>query len=238
VQNKTDLLRIIGKIQMSRIIIFANGELHQPEQLKNHLQPGDRIICADGGARHALALGLIPEIVIGDLDSLPEQTVERLKSAGTRIIRHPVNKDFTDLELAFEWAVAQSPPEIVLVTALGGRLDQMLANILLLTRPEYAAVPLILWDGTQRARLLRPGPPVQISGAPGDTLSLVPLTPQVEGVTLRGVRWPLRNARLHLGRTLSISNQMLGAPAEISFKSGLLLLVQILKHGEENENPN
>ena len=134
---------------MPRIIIFANGELNNPDLLKARLRPTDQIFCADGGTRHALALGLTPDAIIGDLDSLPQDVVKQMQSAGVSIHRHPVNKDHTDLELALEMAVAQQPEEIMLVTALGGRLDQILANILLFTRPAYASTRLTLVDGPQ-----------------------------------------------------------------------------------------
>ena len=140
---------------MSRIIIFANGFLNRPDLLRRHITPTDRIFCADGGAQNALALGLTPAAVIGDLDSLPADLVSQLETKGVTIQRHPRRKDQTDLELAFDLAVADRPDEIMLVTALGGRLDQMLANILLLTRLDYAPIRLTLADGPQRAILVR-----------------------------------------------------------------------------------
>lgn len=210
---------------MSRIIIFANGLLTQPEFLRRRLLPGDRIFCADGGAVHALTLGLTPEIIIGDLDSLPPDVVDTLAAKGVNIQRHPIRKDQTDLELAFQAALAQQPDEIVLVTALGGRLDQMLANILLLTRPEYASVKISLIDGPQWALVLRAGQTLTITGQPGDTLSLIPLTSVVSQVTLTGVEWPLHAATLTLGSTYSISNALADSQAHLTIEKGMLLVV-------------
>ncbi|MFN8459762.1 MAG: hypothetical protein U0401_34790 [Anaerolineae bacterium] len=93
---------------MSRIIIFANGLMTQPELLRRRLLPDDRIFCADGGAIHALALGLTPEIIIGDLDSTPPQLVDLLAARGVKIQRHPIRKDYTDLELAFRGGATQT----------------------------------------------------------------------------------------------------------------------------------
>jgi thiamine pyrophosphokinase len=212
---------------MARIVIFANGVFSQPGLLRAHLRPDDRIFCADGGARHALALGLTPEAIIGDLDSLAAELIMELEKAGVTIHRHPVDKDRTDLELTLELAVAEQPDEIVLVTALGGRLDQMLANIMLLTRPEYAPVKLSLVDGPQWATLLRSHQATSIMGRPGDTLSLIPLTPTVTQVTLTGVKWPLRQATLSLGSTWSISNELAGQSAGVRIGEGLVLVVRI-----------
>jgi thiamine pyrophosphokinase len=220
---------------MSRIVIFANGELNQPDRLKADLCAADRIFCADGGTLNALALNLTPEIIIGDLDSLPADVVAHMEAAGVAVYRHPVNKNQTDLELALELAATQHPDEILLVTALGGRLDQMLANILLLTLPAFAGTQIWLVDGSQRATLLRAKQPLTLAGHPGDTLSLVPLSPTVYGATLRGVRWPLTGATLSLGSTLSISNQFADPEATLQIEDGLALVVHIKNNPEVRE---
>jgi thiamine pyrophosphokinase len=221
---------------MNRIVIFANGILNQRERLRARLRPTDRIFCADGGTRHALALGLTPEVIVGDLDSLAPETVLQMETAGVTIHRHPADKDYTDLELALELAVSEKPDEILLVTALGGRLDQTLGNLLLLTRQEYASVRLTVADGPQWATLLRGPKAVTISGQPGDTLSLIPLTVTVEGVDITGVKWPLVNATLSLGSTLTISNALAEQQATVNIGEGMVLLIHFDKTFEEAEN--
>jgi thiamine pyrophosphokinase len=220
---------------MSRIVIFANGQLNQPDLLSRRLRPTDRIFCADGGAAHALALGLTPAVLIGDLDSLAPETARQMAANGVIIHRFPARKDQTDLELALQLAAIEQPDEILLVTALGGRLDQMLANIFLLTRPNYAPARLSLADGRQWATALRSGQNLTLAGRPGDTLSLVPLTPTVTGVHLSGVEWPLTGAALSFGSTLSISNTLTGPEAHLSVGEGLLLVVHIW-HATDNDN--
>jgi thiamine pyrophosphokinase len=211
---------------MSRTIIFANGVLNWPEQLRRHLQPSDRIICADGGARHALALGLTPDVVIGDLDSLEPAVQVELQAAGVRFESYPARKDETDLELAIGLAVAEGAAAIDLVAVLGGRLDQTLANLMLLTRPEWAGVQLRAIAGNEIAWPGRAGEFITIAGRPGDTLSLVPLTPQVTGVTLAGVEWPLHRATLHQGSTLTISNVLTASTARLHLEKGVVLIIQ------------
>jgi thiamine pyrophosphokinase len=218
---------------MSRIVIFANGVPGQPELLKTHLRATDRIFCADGGTNHALALGLIPEIIAGDLDSLSADVVTQVAQAGARIQRHPSDKDQTDLELVLELATAEGPDEIAVVTALGGRLDQTLANIFLLARSIYDSVRITLIDGSQRAIVLHDRQTVTIDGQPGDTLSLVPLTPKVDQVSLTGVKWPLAKASLAFGSTLSISNVLTTPPAKVQIGSGRVLVVHIEQRFEE-----
>lgn len=212
---------------MSRIVIFANGQLNQLDAVKSRLRATDRIYCADGGTRHALALGLTPHVVVGDLDSIEPDSADRLAAAGTTLHRYPIHKDQTDLELTFDWALKENPAEIMLVGALGGRLDQMLANILLLTRPAYSGVELSLTDGPQWAKLIRSNERSTVTGQPGDTLSLVPLSAAVSRVNFTGVDWPLRDATLELGSTWSISNQLTDTEASVSIGEGLLLLIHI-----------
>jgi thiamine pyrophosphokinase len=216
-----------GFLFMSRIVIFANGDLTEPEKLRRRLCPTDRIFCADGGTVRALALGLTPEAIIGDLDSLSMDLVSQLEAEGVAIHRHPVRKDQTDLELAFELAIVENPDEILLVTALGGRLDQTLANIFLLTRPAYSSVQLTLVDGSQSARVLHSHQILTLTGQPGDTLSLVPLTPIVQQVNLTGVEWPLVEATLTFGSTWSISNALVAPRATIQIGEGMILAVHI-----------
>jgi thiamine pyrophosphokinase len=214
---------------MTRIVIFANGNLTRPDLVRAYLRPTDRIFCADGGTRHALALGLTPHVIVGDLDSLSPDIVAEMEAAGVAICRHPAHKDQTDLELALTLAAAESPDEILLLTALGGRLDQMLANILLLTRPAYAPARLSLADGAQWATLLRAHQSILIAGQPGDTLSLIPLTPTVSRVTLSGVEWPLDRVTLSLGSTWTISNTLVLPQAEVQIAEGLVLVVHLAK---------
>ncbi len=98
-----------------RAVIFANGSLNSPVRLS----PEDFIIAADGGTRHCLALGLVPAVVIGDLDLLTPADLETLKARGTRILQFPVRKDFTDLELALQHARTSGADEILILGALG-----------------------------------------------------------------------------------------------------------------------
>jgi thiamine pyrophosphokinase len=121
--------------------------------------------------------------------------------------------------------VAEGATEIDLLAALGGRLDQTLANLLLLARPEWVAVRVRVIEGDQVAWVMRGGQTAAVTGAIGDTLSLVPLTSEVLGVTLDGVRWPLNDATLHLGDTLTISNTITAPLTHIRVGEGLIFVV-------------
>ena len=122
---------------MHRVIIFANGELPNIEKARALLRADDYIICADGGTRHALALGLKPNLIVGDLDSV---TDVELKIASAKIVQYPRNKNETDLELALNHALERKPASILFIAALGNRLDQTLGNLSLLSDPRLSAL--------------------------------------------------------------------------------------------------
>ncbi|MBK8821562.1 MAG: thiamine diphosphokinase [Anaerolineales bacterium] len=121
------------KTKISRIIIFANGELPNKEKARALLHKEDFIIAADGGTRHALALGRMPNVLIGDLDSVTDEERRKMKDGGVDVVQFPADKNETDLELAIQHALTLNPQEIIILAALGGRLDQTLGNIALIS---------------------------------------------------------------------------------------------------------
>lgn len=206
-----------------RILIFANGELPDLEAARRLLAPDDFIICADGGSRHALALGLTPDALIGDLDSIGEAELAGAVGSNTAVIRHERDKDDTDLELALNHALEQDPAFIIIVGALGGRLDHTLGNIALLADPRLIRRRCSLDDGLERVVLCRAR--TEINGAPGDLVSLVPWGGPAEGVRTDGLRWALRGETLLPERSRGISNEMLGESARVFVEYGSVLVI-------------
>lgn len=218
---------------MPRAILFANGTLADPETVRRFIGPADLLIAADGGTRHALSLGLTPSAILGDLDSLSAEDRRRMEDQGTRLVEFPRNKDETDLELAIKFAEEQGCTEIVIVAALGGRFDQALGNLSLLTDPRLAAFDIRLDDGVEEVFFTRGS--CRVWGAAGDLVSLLPWGGEVTGVCTRGLRWPLRDETLSPHKTRGVSNEMLGETASIEIASGLLLVVR--RRLVRKENP-
>ncbi|MBN1977100.1 MAG: thiamine diphosphokinase [Anaerolineae bacterium] len=217
-----------------RAIIFANGELPGPQGIKKLLHSGDRdgvaIIAADGGTHRALAAGVTPDVVIGDLDSLSPETQARVEAAGAQIVRFSPRKDETDLELALLYAARGGATEITILGALGGRLDQTLANVLLLALPELKGIDARIVEGAQEAFLIHGK--ATIDGAPGDTVSLIPLGGDVEGVTTDGLEWPLDEDALRFGLARGVSNVLITKQARVRVRQGMLLCTVIHKSGK------
>ena len=204
-----------------KAIIIANGQIHDGDFYRSLVAPTDLVICADGGASNALALGLQPQVVVGDLDSLDESLRYRLEKEHCQFIVHPARKDETDLELAIKYAVEQGAQEIFILGALGYRLDHALANVLLLALPELRSVKARILDGRQEVFLIRGE--VLIEGQVGDTLSLLPLTEEVTGIYTEGLEYPLENGTLYLGPALGVSNTLTAPQAWVRVGQGLLL---------------
>lgn len=205
-----------------RIIIFANGDLPDPDKAHAHLRESDFIIAADGGTRHALALGLTPNIIIGDLDSATFD-FRPLTEKGTQVIRFSQDKNETDLELAFQHALTLNPEQIIILAALGGRLDQTLGNIALISNLRPSTFDLRLDDGIEEVFFCRDE--CNIKGANGDIVSLIPWQGEVTGIVTTGLKWTLQNEILYPHKTRGISNEMMNDTATIQIKSGLLLII-------------
>lgn len=205
-----------------RIIIFANGELPNKEKARALLHEDDFIIAADGGTRHALALGRTPNIIIGDMDSLPSS----LNLQPSTFIHFPADKNETDLELAIQHALTLNPEQVIILAALGGRLDQTLGNISLVSDQfiiHHSSLIISLDDGIEEVFFCRDH--VEINGVSGDLVSLLPWQGEVKGIITQGLKWPLRNETLYPHKTRGISNEMVGETATVEIKSGLLLIV-------------
>lgn len=207
-----------------RAVIFAAGEIGDRSRIRRLLDPADLVICADGGIRHALALGLTPHLLLGDFDSAAPELLEAVAAQGVPVVRVPVEKDETDTHLALQAALERGATEIILAGGLGGRVDHLLSNLLLLPGLP-AEVAVIVVDDRNLIRLLRPGGRITVPAAAGEYLSLLPLSPEVRGVVARGVRWPLDGATLCWGASLGVSNRVVAPAAEVGVDEGYLLVI-------------
>lgn len=214
-----------------RVVIFANGELPNPAAARALLRNDDFIIGADGGTNYILKMGLMPHLVIGDLDSLDEDAFFELTSADIQIDQYPEDKDETDLELALHAAYETHPDSILIIGALGGRLDQSLAALSLLAGTQ-GGIDLRLDDGVEEAFFCRGQAEASsrsecrgIRGRSGDIVSLIPWGGPVSGIQTEGLRWPLIHETLYPDRTRGLSNEMTGEAASVKIASGLLLVI-------------
>jgi thiamine pyrophosphokinase len=207
-------------------IIFANGEIMDGEMVRRALDQAGAalVVAADGGVRAAAYFRLPVDTVIGDMDSL---TGEELATLEARVIRHPEEKNETDLELALMWAAEQGADWLRVIGATGGRIDQTMSNIYLLNLPILEGRDVKLVAGKQAIWLARPGTTV-IDGAAGDTISLIPLNGTVRGVRTENLYYPLKDEDLYFGPARGVSNVMTSSEAVIIVREGVLLIVHTI----------
>jgi thiamine pyrophosphokinase len=205
------------------VLLFANGDLEEIGWIRPYLAAATAVIAADGGTKHLWRLGHLPDVVVGDMDSLPKQARQWLAAAKVPLIVAPVNKDETDLELALLHAVTHFKEDILIFAGFGGRLDQTLANILLLAHPSLVACSIELLTPYERAWLVTTE--TEIRGEAGDTVSLIPLGGEVLVRQTTGLQWPLKDEILTFGPARGVSNTMTAAAATVSIESGPLLCI-------------
>lgn len=211
---------------MKHVLIFANGDVLDGPMVRRALDQAVEpfIIAADGGARVADYFGLPIERIIGDMDSIQPDRLERLAADGADVQRYPPEKDYTDLELALRSLDASEARWVRIIGGLGDRFDQTLANVYLLALPSLADGDVRIVAGRQELRLLRPGEH-RLRGTPGDTVSLIPVGGPVYNVYTEALQYPLRGETLEFGPARGISNRMTQEQALINTDDGLLLLV-------------
>jgi len=191
------------------------------------------VVAADGGARSCPRLGLVPDLVVGDGDSLGPAELDRLEAAGVAVERAPVDKDETDTELAILAALSRGATRLTVLGAFGGpRLDHELANLGLLALPALEGRDVCLLDARARVALLRApdpdGAPVAraLPGPIGALVSLIPFGVPVEGITTHGLHYPLADETLPAGPARGLSNVRRSNDAWIEVRRGRLLVVE------------
>ncbi|MGZ9584178.1 thiamine diphosphokinase [Paenibacillus marinisediminis] len=205
-----------------RIVIVAGG--HVDHHVLADIKESDFLIGADRGALTLIEHGYKPDIALGDFDSVHAEELERITRSSLEFEAcDPIDKDYTDTELAFRAAVNRKPKSILLLGATGTRLDHTLANIHLLKRALELDIPMQIKDAHNRIQLTESRLSIIDEGYP--YVSLLPLSSQVLGIDLEGFAYPLHNASLTIGQSLGISNKLMGDQGTISVREGTLLII-------------
>jgi thiamine pyrophosphokinase len=209
-----------------RVAIFLNGAPDPPDLLRRVAGRADLVAAADGGARYALDAGVVPDLVVGDMDSLGE--AREIEERGILLERHPSRKDKMDGHLAVLAVREMGATEVDLLCAAGGRFSALFAvpHILLAAeRMGLMATMVVSWG---QAFVLEAGSRT-VAGNPQDSVSVFPFTGSATGVTLEGFDYPLENARLEPGDTLGFHNELIGGAARVSVEEGVLLVIHETK---------
>jgi len=210
-----------GKREKAALIV-CGGEIKNTDFYKDYFDYADYIIAADGGASLMKKSGSMPDLLLGDFDSISKEDYQFYLERKVEIQKFPVEKDMTDSELAVEIAAEKGYRNIVLIGAAGSRLDHTLANIMLLKKMFDRGIKGIIANENNEVTLIKSS--IVISGKEGYKVSLIPLSMQVTGVTTQGLYYPLKDAVINMGSTWGISNEFVSDKAKVTLKSGLLLV--------------
>lgn len=208
-----------------KAVLFGGAAIEDYSFCLPYLNEADEIICCDGGMHHAKALGIQPDHIVGDFDSVLPEVLEEYRKAGISIRQFPTHKDETDMQLGLQLALELGADTVVMMGGIGSRLDHTLANAHLLLWLLKKGVRGILVNEKNRVELV--DQELTIHGKAGELVSLIPLSLEVKGVTLEGMEYPLSDYDLALDDELiAVSNVMLGEEAKVRIKSGYLYVMQ------------
>jgi thiamine pyrophosphokinase len=206
-----------------RVIIFANGEIKNYVYAKKYIKPQDFLIASDGGLKHMDKIDIIPNLIVGDLDSLQKEILVKYKKMGVEIQKFNPKKDLTDTEIAINYAITNKYSEIVIFGGLGGRLDHSLGNIQLLYKCLKNNVKATLINDFEVVILINDN--IIINKDVGSVVSLIPFSDTVKGINTKGLEYELINGTLNCGETRGISNIIKNDVVEINIKEGVLTII-------------
>lgn len=208
-----------------KAIIFSNGQIRDYNFVKNNISNYDIIICCDGGVKHTKKLNLIPDYILGDLDSAPLEIINYYKSLNVPFKIFPSKKDETDTEIGVDFAIELNVDSIDLYGSIGTRFDHTLSNAYSLLKPLKNGIKARIIDEYNIIELI--DKEIIFTNKKGNTISLLPLTTKVCGITTYGLEYPLKDGTLEIGKLLGVSNVILEDIAKIVIKSGYLFVIQV-----------
>jgi thiamine pyrophosphokinase len=211
---------------VARIVHAVVFSAAAPPCIPSDLPPVDLVVAADAGLHAAMRLGWTVDVVVGDLDSVDADALAAARAAGAHVEEHPRDKDATDLELAIDAACARGATRVTVLDGRAGRLDHLLASMLLLAHPRYAAVEMHAVVDGARITAIPSGAKRELVGTLGEYVTLLPIGGPAVGVRTSGLRFALHGETLEVGSTRGVSNEMIAARACAAIESGALLVVQ------------
>lgn len=203
------------------LVVTGGGSVAQA--LPTSWRQVDLVVAADSGVDLAHRLGLVPSVVVGDLDSVTPEGLDRARQAGAAVERAPADKDETDFELALRAARAVGMSSLRILGGAAGRLDHLVANLAVLTGPLTEGVDIEAWLGTSRVQILRNR--LTVAGWAGMTVSLAAWHGAAHGLRSSGLRWELEGGSLEAGTARGTSNELTGARAELTISGGCLSVI-------------
>lgn len=209
---------------VAHVVVVSGGQPIQPGALAM-IPPDALVVAADSGWDRALELGIRPHVLVGDMDSISAEALRDAESSGVLIVQHPVDKDFTDLELALTYATSRGS-RITVLSGGGGRLDHAFAEITALTSPQLRECTVDAIVGTARVHVAHEESPLTLGLEPGTVFSLVAIGARAIGVSLTGCRWELTEESLSPDESRGLSNVVESTPVVLTVTAGHIAVIE------------
>lgn len=206
-----------------KIVIMSGGRAPSKELLLREAQKADIIIGADRGCETLLKNNIIPDLVLGDFDSVDKEVLHKVEELKLNIVKFNPEKDFTDSELAFQKAIELGGKEICLLGFTGTRLDHTLANLGLLHKALSLDIKCEIIDDNNRMFLI--DKPTILKGHKGQVVSFSYFNGIVEGFSIEGAKYPINNYALEGFSGRTVSNEFVYGEIKVDLKDGKVLVI-------------
>jgi len=208
-----------------KAIIFANGIMQNLPSSIKPMEKENLIIAADGGLKYCMKFEIMPDIVVGDMDSINHSQLSKMETLGVELIKHPVRKDETDLELALKVALNKGANDIIILGAMGGRWDMTFCNVLILAADYLKNTNVKLINDNLEIICINSNKKIYLRNREKFKLSILPISETVQGITMRGMEYQLENENLELASTRGLSNIITDNNAFIQINKGQLIVM-------------
>ncbi len=206
-----------------RAVIVSGGSMPEANIIKPYINEDSILIACDKGLNYVYGAGFVPDVILGDFDSVDVEVLDYYKAMGKELFTYPVRKDSTDTELGIIMALEKGAEDIVLLGCSGTRLDHTLANIQIMLPLLKKGIRARLIDEHNIVELV--DSQLLIENKKGSYISLLPLTQKVEGITSEGLDYPLDNMDIDMGTSLTVSNVVVADKASVTVKKGVIISI-------------
>ncbi|MDD4334128.1 MAG: thiamine diphosphokinase [Desulfotomaculaceae bacterium] len=210
-----------------KYLVITNGTYGDLDWYRSRINKFAKKIAVDGGAGRARELGIIPDWIVGDMDSISAHDRRFMEEAGVCFELHPAEKDFTDTQIALKLVEREGGREIEIWGGTGSRLDHNLSNILSALSFLERGINIVFESPDLSVYFVEKQ--LVVPGVPGETVSLIALNNQVSGVDLCGFKYPLNKATLEINWQWAISNIITGKNPVVRLDSGILAVFHYKK---------
>lgn len=207
-----------------KVLVVTNGTIADMEFLKGIAANHKTILCADGAVKYLRSIGCMPTKVVGDLDSISQEDLKWVESNHVPVLQYDVRKDFTDTEIAVSHALEMGAASITIVGAWGSRIDHSLGNLYLLKMISEHHAEGVIIDKNMEVSLISKN--TKLSWKKGETVSFIPVSEKILGLTLKGFEYNLDAVELNMGSSRCISNVVAADNPEIQLTQGFLFAIR------------